>query len=63
MGAVADFGFGYRGIAGPFAQVSAVEDVAGDSDSDLRWIVGVRGNLIGWGSAFGGAVYGLSSIH
>ncbi len=60
VGAVTDFGFGYGGIAGPFLQLSALGDPAGESGADLRWVAGVRANLVGWAAAFGGVAYGLS---
>jgi hypothetical protein len=52
VGAVTDFSFGWRGIVGPFAQLGALHDVGGNDGTDLRWLAGIRANLLGWGYAF-----------
>ncbi len=63
VGAVTDFSFGWRGIVGPFAQLDALHDLGGNDGTDLRWMAGLRANLLGWAYAFGGAFSGGKIIH
>jgi hypothetical protein len=58
VGAVTEFAFGWRGIVGPFAQLAALHDLGGNDGTDLRWLAGIRANLLGWGYAFGAAFSG-----
>lgn len=54
VGFAADLSFGYRGIVGPWAELSALGDPGGNDGSKLQWIVGLRANLVGWAIAIGG---------
>jgi hypothetical protein len=58
VGAVTDFSFGWRGIVGPFAQLDALHDLGGNDGTDLRWMAGLRANLLGWAYALGAAFSG-----
>ncbi len=53
-GVATDFSFGYRGVAGPWAQLSALGDLGGNDRTDLRWVAGIRANLAGWAFALSG---------
>lgn len=55
VGATTDLGFGFRGIAGPFAQISVLGDPGGNDGRLLHWIAGVRLNLAGLAFAVAGA--------
>jgi hypothetical protein len=48
-GVMADASLGYRGIAGPFAQLAALTDLGG-----LHWAAGIRLNLVAWSVVFTG---------
>ncbi len=52
-GFAADFSFGYRGIVGAWIQGAGLRDFAGDSGNELRWVAGLRANLMGWAVALG----------
>lgn len=53
VGAVTDFAFGWRGVVGPFAALGALHDVGGNDGTELRWMAGIRANLVGWAYALG----------
>jgi hypothetical protein len=53
-GVMADASFGFRGIAGPFAQVAALPDLGGNDQTYLHWAAGLRLNLVAWAVVFTG---------
>jgi hypothetical protein len=53
-GVMADASLGYRGIAGPFAQLAALADPGGNDQTYLHWAAGIRLNLVAWSVVFTG---------
>jgi hypothetical protein len=53
-GVMADASLGYRGIAGPFAQLAALTDLGGNDQTYLHWAAGIRLNLVAWSVVFTG---------
>jgi len=62
-GLTADLGFTVLGVAGPYAALYELGDPGGHDSSETRWIVGIRGNLLGWGAVLAAVSEGLDGVY
>lgn len=53
VGVATDLTLGFSGIAAAWAQVGALRDFGGPAMDEVRWVAGVRANLLGWAAAVG----------